>query len=651
MTDHVTLAILAKDKAHTLPLYLDCIGKLAWPKDRIHLYVRTNNNNDATAEILKAWIERVGSEYADVHFDDSNVEAKVQRFGQHEWNSERFSVLAKIRQDSLAWAQARNTHYFVADCDNFLRSDALAELAQTNLPIVAPLLHSKTAYSNYHATIDANGYYLDSDFYYSLLNQKIRGLVEVPVVHCTYFIRHEMLTQLRYSDGSGRHEYVIFSDSARKKGIPQYLDTRRVYGRITFAESSAELAAEPWIAEFGSVRLLEAPPASDLPTATLPAPEVKVKAVETPVSKRDLGAQRICLSMIVKNEAHVIERCLRSVKPCIHAFAICDTGSTDGTQDIIRKFLGDLPGEVIDRPWVDFSTNRNEALELAKKFGDFALVIDADDVLETDAGFAWPQLDAPGYMLEIIDSGDTHYRRVAIPNLAENWKWEGVLHEALGSPRYAETQLLTGMRILRTFNDGARSQQTAQEKYSRDAEVLRKALETDPNNTRYAFYYAQSLRDAGDIPAAIEAYAKRVAMGGWQEEVYFAMQQIAALKERSNAPYEMIVAAYLDACDYRPARAESPCEIARFFRLNKRFALARHFGQIAANLPIPNDVLFVDRPVYEWRARDEWAVSAYWCGDYTESARLCREALADARLPAGERERVQKNLNFALAKL
>ena len=87
----------------------------------------------------------------------------------------------------------------------------------------------------------------------------------------------------------------------------------------------------------------------------------------------------ICLCMIVRDEASVIERCLRSAKPFIHSWAISDTGSTDGTQDIIRRVLGDLPGELIERPWVDFAHNRNEALELAKKHGDFALIIDADD--------------------------------------------------------------------------------------------------------------------------------------------------------------------------------------------------------------------------------------------------------------------------------
>jgi glycosyltransferase involved in cell wall biosynthesis len=73
----------------------------------------------------------------------------------------------------------------------------------------------------------------------------------------------------------------------------------------------------------------------------------------------------VCLSMIVKNEAHVIERCLASARPLVSAFAIVDTGSTDGTQERVRELMRDLPGEVHERPWRDFASNRNEALALA----------------------------------------------------------------------------------------------------------------------------------------------------------------------------------------------------------------------------------------------------------------------------------------------
>lgn len=353
--------------------------------------------------------------------------------------------------------------------------------------------------------------------------------------------------------------------------------------------------------------------------------------------------------MIVKNEAPVIERCLRSVKPHVHAWAISDTGSSDGTQDIVRRFMADLPGELIERPWVDFSTNRNEALELAKKYGDYALVIDADDVLEADAGFAWPALAAPGYLLEIAYN-ELRYRRLTLPRLDAGWEWRGVLHEALVSPRLAQAQFLPGLRI-RIHNDGARSRQSQVEKFTRDAEVLRRALQTEPDNARYRFYLAQSLRDAGDLPGAIAEYEKRVAMGGWAEEVYFSRLQVGVLKERSGAPYADVVAAYLDAHDFRPTRAEAPCELARYFRLHQRWNLARHFAQIAMSLPVPDDVLFIDHAVHAWRARDEASIAAYWCGDFARSAALCRQLLASPQLPASERARVQKNLEFCLPHL
>jgi glycosyltransferase involved in cell wall biosynthesis len=52
---------------------------------------------------------------------------------------------------------------------------------------------------------------------------------------------------------------------------------------------------------------------------------------------------RLCLNMIVRDEAPVIERCIRSVLPHIQCWAIVDTGSSDGTQAIVRGLLGACP--------------------------------------------------------------------------------------------------------------------------------------------------------------------------------------------------------------------------------------------------------------------------------------------------------------------
>lgn len=252
VVDHVTIAILAKDKAHTLPLYLSCIEQQTWPVDKTYLYIRTNNNNDDTAQILHNWVDKEGSKYAGVFFDDSDVQQPVQNYKQHEWNSERFKVLGKIRQDSVDFAKTHDSHYFVVDCDNFIHPETLEKLMEPNLPIVAPLLKLKDQdfYSNYHAAVDQNGYLAQSPYYYDILDGKIKGLIEVPVVHCTYLIRHDVLDKISYDDNSYRYEYVIFSDNARKKQIPQYLDNRKVYGRMTFAETEEEFAKEPWLSEF-----------------------------------------------------------------------------------------------------------------------------------------------------------------------------------------------------------------------------------------------------------------------------------------------------------------------------------------------------------------------------------------------------------------
>lgn len=236
----ILLAILAKQKEPVLPFYLRCIEALEYPKDAIVLYVRTNNNTDRTGAILKDWIARVGHQYAKVIFDDRDVETQVQKYGVHEWNVTRFRVLALIRQESMQMSVRENCDfYFVVDVDNFLFPNALAELVALNLPVVGPLLRHvepTNPYANYHLKADPNGYYLDCEEYYWILRQRVRGIVNVDVIHCTYLVRRDVVNQLTYEDGSGRYEYVIFSDSARRNGIGQFLDNREIYGYLTLDE-------------------------------------------------------------------------------------------------------------------------------------------------------------------------------------------------------------------------------------------------------------------------------------------------------------------------------------------------------------------------------------------------------------------------------
>ncbi len=249
-SDFVTIAILAKDKAHTLPLYLKCLESQTWSKSKTYLYVKTNNNNDTTAEILKSWLAQVGHLYAEVYFDETDVQEEVQKFGQHEWNSCRFKVLGKIRNDSVVWAYQHDSHYFVVDCDNFIKPHTLESLMKLRLPIVAPfMILQGSYYSNFHAAIDKNGYLAQTSLSETIYNQVVKGILQLPVVHCCYLIRYEYLPYVTYDDNSYRYEYVIFSDVARRNNVTQYLDNRELYGYITFAETEEEMKKQGWVSQ------------------------------------------------------------------------------------------------------------------------------------------------------------------------------------------------------------------------------------------------------------------------------------------------------------------------------------------------------------------------------------------------------------------
>jgi len=247
----LVIAILAKSVEHVLPYYLRCLDRQTVVNEHTIFWVRTNDNTDRTADILRDWID---THRGRIVFDDRSVDASIAAQDNHDWTPNRFRVLGAIRQASVDFARAEGADYFVADTDNMIRPTTIADLRATGLPVIAPMLRhvdSGLAYSNYHYAIDQDGYYKSHPQYYDILEGRIRGCIEMPVVHCTYFIRHEALAHVRYQDETSRHEYVIFSDSLRKAGIPQYIDNRSDYGFLSFHSSPEDM--QPYIDRYEGV--------------------------------------------------------------------------------------------------------------------------------------------------------------------------------------------------------------------------------------------------------------------------------------------------------------------------------------------------------------------------------------------------------------
>lgn len=256
-TKDVVVAILAKNEGHSLSYYLTCLHMQTYDKKRIHLYIKTNDNTDDTTEILSQFIETYKHEYASVYFDSTSISNDLQSYPKHEWNKKRFAILGKIRQESINYALEKNAHYFVIDCDNFITPNTLETMViQSQIGVVAPMLEYHVidsiknttipqydVYSNYHDEVTDNGYYKECPRYFDIRFNRITGLHNVSVVHCTYFIHNKFLDKVNYSDDTERHEYVIFSDVLRKNKIQQYIDNTKFYGFISFAENKDEFSA------------------------------------------------------------------------------------------------------------------------------------------------------------------------------------------------------------------------------------------------------------------------------------------------------------------------------------------------------------------------------------------------------------------------
>jgi glycosyltransferase involved in cell wall biosynthesis len=357
---------------------------------------------------------------------------------------------------------------------------------------------------------------------------------------------------------------------------------------------------------------------------------------------------RICLNMIVRNEAHIVREVLDSVAPYISSWVVVDTGSDDGTQDIIRSHMAALgiPGELHERPWRDFGTNRSEAMDLARGHGDYIWVMDADDLVSGTLEFK--ELTADCYSLQ-YGPGTTYWRRQLFRD-GLPWHYVGVLHEyadcrdpftedRLGGDYFTESRRLGGRNL-------------DPQKYARDAEVLLAEVGRDPDNPRSVFYLAQSYFDANDFVEARRWYARRAEMAGFDEEVYWSLNRIGECMARLDEPWPDIQDAHLRAWEYRPRRAEPLHQIAVHYRTTGRYQLGHLFAERAAQIPLPvQDLLFLGSEVYTWRALDEQAVCASWIGKSAETFSICRRLLARDDIPDDDRARISANRDVAVPQM
>ena len=347
--------------------------------------------------------------------------------------------------------------------------------------------------------------------------------------------------------------------------------------------------------------------------------------------------------MIVKDEAAVIERCLRSVGDVIDYWVICDTGSTDGTQRLIGNALEGVPGELHERPWVDFGHNRTEALQLARGRADYLLLLDADWTFEAEPG-ALDDLNSDVYLVRHIHHPARDFelfnRHLVRGDI--DWRYVGAAHEYIEADRGTSEARLEGAVIVNWADGGVGRER----RWRRDVELLEKDLARDPGNLRSLFYLAQTHRDLGETSRAIELYERRAQLGGWDEEVYYSIYQGGVLRIPDDWPHAALT--LMRAWEFRPRRAEALYHLVRGLRERDlhqgAYSLARH----ALHIPQPDDILFVEPWIYRWGLLFEFSIAAYWVGLPAEALDACDRLLADSAVPEVHRQQTVRNREFCV---
>lgn len=344
-----------------------------------------------------------------------------------------------------------------------------------------------------------------------------------------------------------------------------------------------------------------------------------------------MNKKTICLNMIVRNERNVIRRCLSSVKKLIDYWVIVDTGSTDGTQQVILEFMEGIPGELHERAWVDFGHNRNEALALARGRGDYFLVLDADERLILSDGFQIPLLEKDLYY-----ASKTTLFFKDLPDFF----WNGPVCEVLEGTVSKSSGLVQGIEKVHG-RDGYRSQDPKRD--LKDVELLERAAQT---HARSLFHLANAYLRIGEYKKALRAFEQRSLRGGRDAEVFYSLFCIGTLQNTLRDEPETFIGAYCKAFQCRPSRIEPLCELTDHFIQVQNYFLAYLISEFVLSVPMPEGDLYLKESLYDWGALWQYFICAGHLGKREQAAEARLQLLANPRLPDEYRSWIEKKGNF-----
>jgi glycosyltransferase involved in cell wall biosynthesis len=306
----------------------------------------------------------------------------------------------------------------------------------------------------------------------------------------------------------------------------------------------------------------------------------------------------ISACMIVRDEAHLLARCLRSFQGAFDELNIVDTGSKDGTPAVASEFGARLKSFTAcngdDGRIRDFALARNVSLDMATH--EWLLWMDADDVLQPGGPERLRAAAARGGFaaLDVTITWDSHswLQRRLIKNEPRN-RFIGRIHEYpdVHGPIEADREICV------VHLPDKRDKEPSVDRNIRIGEL---EARENPANEHNLFYLGNALRLARRFDDAILRYLQYLSLGGvFREERHLAAYFLAECHFRMRRWQECIDSCYR-ALRIDPRYAETHCLIADCYGELNMLDFSRQWYQsaLACSSPPPESILFVNLSKY-----------------------------------------------------
>jgi glycosyltransferase involved in cell wall biosynthesis len=364
---------------------------------------------------------------------------------------------------------------------------------------------------------------------------------------------------------------------------------------------------------------------------------------------------KLILNTIVKNESHCILTMLESAIKISDAIVIADTGSTDGTQDMIRKFgeENNIPTYVFERPFDNFEKSRNfgmeKAREVVKELGwnpndCWTWWCDADETIVVDSKFKKEQFNKDLFMINTY-IGQMKYTRNTFARISKPFRFYGPVHEFIVCDDKNITSGLAENIHVDVKMIGASWQGNIPAKYKSHAFELEKYIDADRTDPRWIFYTAQSYHDSASIPdnreeneerlrRSIKYYKERVSRtDGYVEEIFYSQYRIATIMKVLEDPWNLVLQECLKAYSLDPMRGEPIKTIIDYYLQVGEWNMAYLYSKFAkvnfhGKNPYPTRLLFVDESLYIWKFAEAHAAACFYTGRMDEAKANYQEIVA-----------------------